>query len=141
MAEPLPPIVLTIETPATRDDAWAALTEPQQIAEWFTEASPLGDVGDLYRLDFGEGSIVEGVITLVEPGRRFAHTWVWTDAEPSPETIVTWSIEPSDTGGSRITLTHAGWAEAGVDMAIREDHEAYWSGYLEDLEAILAGRG
>lgn len=141
MAEPLPPIVLTIETPATRDDAWAALTEPQQIAEWFTEASPLGDVGDLYRLDFGEGSIVEGVITLVEPGRRFAHTWVWTDAEPSPETIVTWSIEPSDTGGSRITLTHAGWAEAGVDMAIREDHEAYWGGYLEDLEAILAGRG
>jgi len=140
MAEPLPPIVLTIETPATRDDAWAALTEPQQIAEWFTEASPLGDVGDVYRLDFGEGSIVEGVITLVEPGRRFAHTWVWTDAEPSPETLVTWSIEPSDTGGSRITLTHAGWAEAGVDMAIREDHEAYWSGYLEDLEAILAGR-
>ena len=139
MAEPLPPIILSIDTPATPDDAWAALTEPDRIAEWFTDASPLGDVGDAYRLDFGDGSVVEGVLTLLEPGHRFAHTWVWTDPDPSPETVVTWSIEPIVTGGSRIVLTHAGWAEAGVDEAIRDDHEAYWSGYLDDLEAILSG--
>jgi len=139
MAEPLPPIVLTIETPAPPDDVWAALTEPERIAEWFTDASPLGGVGDVYRLDFGDGSVVEGVLTQVEPGRRFAHTWVWADPEPSPETLVTWSVEPIGPGGSRITLTHAGWDEAGVDEATRDDHEAYWSGYLDDLEAILAG--
>jgi hypothetical protein len=53
--------------------------------------------------------------------------------------VVSWSIEPLDEGGSRVTLTHAGWAEAGADEAIRDDHEAYWSGYLDDLAAILAG--
>jgi uncharacterized protein YndB with AHSA1/START domain len=141
MAEPLPPIILTIDTPASADEAWAALTEPERIAEWFTDASPLGGVGDAYRLDFGDGSVVEGVVTLVESGQRFAHTWVWTDVEPSPETVVTWSIEPIAGGGSRITLTHGGWTEAGVDEATRDDHEAYWSGYLDDLEAILAGLG
>ncbi len=139
MAEPLPPIVMTIDTAASPDEVWAALTEPERIAEWFTEASPLGAVGDVYRLDFGDGSVVEGVVTQVEPGREFAHTWVWTDPEPSPETVVTWSIEPLAGGGTRITLTHGGWAEAGVDEATRDDHEAYWSGYLDDLEAILAG--
>lgn len=139
MAEPLPPIVLSIETPAAPDDAWAALTDPDRIVEWFTEASPLGAVGDRYRLDFGDGSIVEGVLRLVEPGRQFAHTWAWIDGEPSQETLVTWSIEPIDTGGSRITLAHSGWAEAGLDEATRDDHEAYWSGYLDDLEAILSG--
>ena len=78
------------------------------------------------------------MVTLLEPKRRFAHTWTWTDPDPTPATNVTWSIEPIVTG-SRITLTHAGWAEAGVDEATRDDHEAYWSGYLEDLEAILNG--
>ena len=68
MTEALPPIVLAIETPATPADAWAALTEPERIAEWFTDALPLGQVGDPYRLDFGDGSVVEGVVRLVEPG-------------------------------------------------------------------------
>lgn len=139
MVEPLPPIILTIETAAAPDDVWRTLTEPERVVDWFTDASPLGQAGDTYRLDFGDGSVVEGVITLVEPGQRFAHTWAWADAEPAHETLVTWSIEPITEGGTRITLTHGGWAEAGVDEATRDDHEAYWSGYLDDLEAILAG--
>ncbi len=51
MAEPLAPIMLTIETPASPADAWAALTEPERIAEWFTDASPLAAVGEPYRLE------------------------------------------------------------------------------------------
>jgi uncharacterized protein YndB with AHSA1/START domain len=137
--ETLPPIVLTIDTPATPTAAWAALTEPERIARWFTDAQPLGGVGDPYRLDFGDGSVVEGVVLLVEPGRRFSHTWAWADVEPRQETLVTWSVEPTDEGGSRVTLVHDGWAEAGVDDAARDDHEAYWSGYLDDLAAILGG--
>ena len=138
-AEPLPPIILTIDTPATAAEAWAALTEPEQIAEWFTDASALGDVGDPYRLDFGDGSVVEGIVTLVEPGRRFAHTWVWADVEPRQETLVTWSVEPMAEGGARVTLTHGGWAEAGLDETARNDHDGYWSGYLDDLAGILGG--
>lgn len=139
MAEPLPPIILTIETAAQPDVVWTTLTEPDRIAEWFTDASRLGGVGDVYRLDFGDGSVVEGVVTILEPGEQFGHTWRWADVDPSPETLVTWSVEPIAGGGTRITLTHAGWDEAGVDEATRDDHEAYWSGYLDDLEAILAG--
>ncbi len=136
MAERLPPIVLTIQTPASPDVAWAALTEPEGIAEWFTDASPLGSVGDAYRLNFGDGSVVEGVLRLVEPGRSFAHTWVWAEVEPVQETLVTWSIEPVE-GGTRVTLTHDGWAEAGLDETARNDHEGYWTGYLEDLTDVL----
>jgi len=138
--EPLPPIILTIQTPASPAAAWKALTEPERIAEWFTDASPLGGIGDAYRLDFGEGSVVEGVIRNVDEGRGFSHTWVWADAEPVQETLVTWSVEPAD-GGARITLTHDGWAEAGLDEAARDDHEAYWSGYLDDLVDILGEAG
>lgn len=136
MAEILPPIVLTVQTPASPDAAWAALTEPERVAEWFTDASALGAIGDAYRLDFGDGSVVEGVVRHLEPGRAFAHTWVWADVEPPQETLVTWRVEPAN-GGSRITLTHDGWADAGLDEAARDDHESYWSTYLDDLVDVL----
>jgi uncharacterized protein YndB with AHSA1/START domain len=131
------PIELSFETAAGPDVAWAYLTEPDHVAEWFTEALPVGSVGDPYRLDFGEGSVVEGIILELEPGRRFAHGWAWTDAEPRQPTRVTWRIEPLPGGGARIALTHDGWADAGADDALRDDHEAYWSGYLDDLRDLL----
>ena len=137
MTETLPPIVLEIETAVPAGDAWTALTDPARVAEWFTEATPLGDVGDPYRLDFGEGSVVSGTVRMVEPGRRFAHTWAWVDAEPRQETLVTWTVEPLADGGTRITLVHDGWSEAGADEATRDDHEGYWSGYLDDLAEVL----
>jgi uncharacterized protein YndB with AHSA1/START domain len=141
MTAAVPPIVLEIETAAQPPDAWAALTVPERIAEWFTDASPLGSVGTVYRLDFGDGSVVEGVVTELEPGRRFAHTWAWADAEPDQQTVVSWSVEPLAGGGSRVTLVHDGWTEAGLDASAREDHEGYWIGYLEDLAAILENAG
>ena len=51
-------------------------------------------------------------------------------------TLVSWTIEPRD-GGSRITLRHDGWDEAGLDVTARDDHAAYWAGYLQDLRDVL----
>jgi len=131
------PIRLVIRTPASPELAWVYLTDPDRVAEWFTEASPLGEVGSPYRLDFGEGSIVEGPVLEVVPGRRFAHGWAWLDEEPRQETVVRWEVTPLEDGGSEIELVHEGWAEAEADTAIRDDHEAYWSGYLDDLRDLL----
>lgn len=137
MVDTLPPIVLSIETAASAAEAWAALTEPERIADWFTGASALGEVGTEYRLDFGDGSVVQGIITELDTGRRFAHTWAWAETDRRQETAVTWTVEPLPGAGARITLVHDGWAEAGLDASARDDHEGYWSGYLDDLAAIL----
>ena len=139
MTDSLAPIVIEIETAATPAEAWAALTEPERIADWFTDASPLGAVGSEYRLNFGDGSVVEGVVTVLEPGHRFAHTWAWADGngEVRQETLVSWVVEPVPGGGTRITLVHDGWANAGLDETARDDHEGYWVGYLDDLTAVL----
>ena len=138
--EPPSPIDLMVETDVAPDRVWAALTEPRLVAEWLTDASPVGRIGDPYRLDFGDGSVVEGVVTELEPGRRFAYTWMWSGAEPHEETLVAWSVERRDGGGSTIRLVHDGWGEAGLDESARDDHEGYWTGYLEDLAAVLAER-
>jgi uncharacterized protein YndB with AHSA1/START domain len=131
------PIQLVVESGASPDLAWAFLTEPEHVAEWLTDAIPVGAVGETYRLDFGDGSVVEGPIVALEPGRMFAHVWAWTDPEPSEPTLVRWRVEPLPGGGSRIELVHEGWTEADADTALRDDHEAYWSGYLDDLRDLL----
>ena len=141
MIETLPPIVLEIETPASADAAWAALTEPERVAEWFTDATPVGAVGDRYRLDFGDGSVVEGVIREVEPGRRFAHTWAGRTPTRRQETLVAWSVEPLP---ERRRAGHRSSTTAGPRRAPMRPPETttrrYWSGYLDDLAEILAER-
>lgn len=134
---PVTPIRLTIRTSASAQRAWDYLVNPERVAEWFTSASPVGAIGDPYRLDFGEGSVVEGIIVALEPGRRFAHRWAWIDAEPRQETLVTWTVSALEPAGSEIELLHDGWGEAGADDAQRDDHEGYWSGYLDDLHDLL----
>ena len=132
------PIELSVETPADVELAWEAVTDPDHVAEWFTGASPVGRPGDEYRLDFGDSAVV-GTIVEVDPGRRFAHTWLWEGAEPEDETLVTWRVDPLPAGGARILLEHSGWPATTADDTSREDHLGYWTAYLEDLAALLGG--
>jgi uncharacterized protein YndB with AHSA1/START domain len=132
------PIQLAIETPADPETAWLAITDPDRIAEWLTDASPLGVPGDPYRLDFGDGAVA-GVVLRVEPGRSFAHTWSWEGAEPDQATIVEWTVEALPAAGSRVRLDHGGWPETTADDSSRDEHLRYWESYLEDLAALLAG--
>lgn len=134
---PIPPIELTIRTSVPAGTAWLAITDPDRIALWFTEATPLGEPGTPYRLDFGDGSVVAGTVTLLEPGSRFGHTWAWEADAPGEATRVEWRVDALPDGGSQITVIHDGWEEAGANAAARDDHESYWSGYLDDLRDIL----
>lgn len=133
----VPPIDIAIETAADPSAAWLAISEPGRITEWFTDASPLGEVGAPYRLDFGDGSVVSGELLAIEPGAGFSHTWAWEGAEPGTATRVAWSVEALPGGGSRIRLVHDGWDEAGAGRSDRDDHEEYWTGYLDDLRDML----
>lgn len=130
------PIVIVRETPATPARAWSALTEPEIVERWFTVAVPIVGIGSAYRLDFGD-SAASGIVTELVPGRRFAYTWSWEDAEPRQETLVSWEIEPLDEG-CRVTLRHEGWTAAGADEHARDDHARYWDGYLDDLADLLS---
>jgi len=135
----VPPIVIEIETAVDAGRAWRAVTEPAEVAEWFADVTPAGPAGSPYRVDFGDGSAIEGSVRALDPGRRLAYTWHWTDDEAGPTTLVTWAVEPAGEGRARVRLTHDGWLEAGSDRATRDDHAAYWEDYLTGLSEVLTG--
>jgi len=112
---PVAPIRLVIRAPVPAEVAWAYVTDPDRVEEWFTAASPVGAVGESYVLDFGEGSVVQGAIVELEPGRRFAHRWAWLDAEPGQETLVTWVVRPLEDGGAEIELRRFFRQSRGID--------------------------
>ena len=130
------PIRLGFETSSPPMRAWSFITDTNLVRQWFADVTPVGDVGSPYRIDF-DGTFVDGRVLLVAPGRRFDYEWAWLGDEPRCPTRVSWQVVPLTDGGARIELLHDGWAEAGKDDATRDDHEAYWSGYLDDLQAIL----
>jgi len=131
------PIILTVSSAARPAAAWRAVTDPAQVSRWFADASPLGEVGSRYAIDFGDGSQIDGAVVDLDPGRRFAHTWHWAGDEPVAVTRVAWDVESGVGGGSRITLQHDGWTEAAGGSTARDDHAGYWRDYLDGLAALL----
>lgn len=130
------PIVIARETAASPAVTWRAVTDPEIVMQWFTDATPATGVGAPFRLDFGDSEVI-GVVTALDPPRTLGYTWAWKGHLPAQETLVTWTVEPAEGGGSRVTLTHGGWTAAGADASTRDDHAEYWEDYLDQLVELL----
>jgi uncharacterized protein YndB with AHSA1/START domain len=96
-----------IVLPATRDEVWEALTEPDRLADWFAndvdfDLRPGGGVS--FRWSNGEER--HATVTEVEPERRLAFEWD-DDGE------VEFTLE-DDVGGTRLTVveTTPAWSTA-----------------------------
>lgn len=94
------------EYPVSPDELWRAVTEPEQLDEWFgghvdwepTPGAPFTFVED-------DGARWSGVVTHVDPGRSLRFTW-WPDDDPHDASTVGFEIdETPDGAGLRITET------------------------------------
>ena len=65
-----------IVLPATREEVWAALTNPAELESWFANDVTLElRRGGEARFRWGNGESRHGVVTEVEPGERLAFEW------------------------------------------------------------------
>jgi uncharacterized protein YndB with AHSA1/START domain len=93
--------------PETRDDVWEALTDPEQLEEWFAndvelDVRPGGD--GVFRWDDGDER--HATVLVVEPGTRLVLDWD-DDGE------VEFTLE-DDAAGTRLTVveTTPAWSTA-----------------------------
>jgi uncharacterized protein YndB with AHSA1/START domain len=96
-----------IVLPADRDEVWEALTNPDELAEWFAndvelDLRPGG--GAIFRWSNGEER--RATVTEVEPGERLAFEW-----EDDGEVAFTLA---DDDGGTLLTVeeTAPAWTTA-----------------------------
>ena len=123
----------TVSANVPTEVAWDAITDPAQVAEWFTSVTTLGSVGDPYVVDFGDAT-VRGVVQERGP-RAFSYTWRWV-ADDGPTTVVQWTVAEGD-GECLITLRHDGWPDDSDGRRMRDDHAGYWDDYLNRLRDYL----
>jgi uncharacterized protein YndB with AHSA1/START domain len=110
------------EYPHSVEKLWHALTEPGLVPLWTSTGrggTPEGFapvVGNHFRFIGkpvpGWDGVVDCEVLEVEPLSMLRHTWKGDEHEPS---IVTWRIEPTETG-SRLIYDHTGFS--GVDGLI-----------------------
>ena len=113
------------------DKVWQALTVPERIGDWLTDADVELKVGGLFRLRFPTHDYaMEGRIVELDPPRRIA--WTWPD-EKHPDSIVRWELSP-DGAGCRLILT-----QTGLRRPELPDVAAGWHAHLEGLPGAADG--
>jgi len=134
---------------APRERVFDAWTNPDVLREWWA-AMPTMSPGEIdvdlreggrYRMqmvaDTGDVHTVVGEYKEVRRPERLAYTWTWESNEDamtgSADTLVEVDFA-DDAGGTRVTLTHSGFANA--EIAGMHDHG--WNGTFDSLERYFA---
>jgi len=134
-----------IEIKATPKVVFKAISNPEDLIEWFPDSATLEQkIGGKFKLSFLKDSkkpkmkmdrdfINEGRVLEIIPGKKLAHTWHWTELPDFPETTVTWELEPFGDNMTRLTLTHVGFTGKEKGPASMEEHIKGWSFFLNEL--------
>jgi uncharacterized protein YndB with AHSA1/START domain len=134
---------ITIDAPASK--IYAALTDPNQLTQWWgsddryrtTAMEADVRVGGRWRTigkdADGRDFAVEGVYRVVQPPHLLEFTWKhdWEGADSS-ETLVRYELI-EDGGSTLLRVTHSGFQSEKS----RDDHDRGWTQVLTWLEAYV----
>ena len=142
-------IIAEIDIAAPPSRVFAALTDPEQLQRWFTDAScPVkfwrmdAHLGGSYSYATEKSNFVvngvdefkcHGEITEIDPPRLLVYTWFgnW-HLDPPKETVVRWELTPT-VSGTHVKVTHGGLAQ---EPEARKDYSGGWAGVVEKLKAF-----
>lgn len=139
------PQVLAVERSiwidASRERVWQAITDPAQIAQWFSPGTEwrgsglrVGGTLSVYDPETDSEMYVQ-VIDAVDAPRRFV-----TRTQDEPAHVTIWTLNEED-GGTRLTLTYTGY-ENEPDDARHNNMEQNAFGFgmmMENLKAVIEG--
>ena len=130
---------------APRERVWRAITDPEQVEQWFSPGTPwklsalqVGGKLSVYNPDTDTDMYIH-ILEIVDPPHQLA---MRTEPEP-PDTprVTTWTLE-EENGGTRVTVTESGFERMPDDIRQkRMDEDGMGFGMLlENLKAYVDGR-
>ena len=129
------PVVIERIIAAPPDEAFDLLTQPERLRRWQALSASVDlRVGGDYRYTIVPGSIAEGTITEIDPGRRLRLSWGWhgSDDVPPGDSDLVIELEPVD-AGTLVRFRHA-----GLDEEQAAGHREGWEHYGDRLAAAAA---
>jgi len=135
---------ITVDAPKKR--VFAAISDPEQIIQWFPDAvEGKLEAGEQPVFDFGEYGKNQVYIEAVEPDDYFAYRWIpgsnhfMGDARTQSNTLVEFRLEETETG-TKVTLTESGFASLSYENAAERlsDNNGGWDYMMERLSKLFA---
>lgn len=131
----------TIWIAAPVERVWRAISDPEQITQWFSPGTQWRSTGthvgarlSVYNPEMDTDMYVQ-ILETYDPPHRLA-----TRTEDEPSYLTTWTLE-SENGGTRLFLTYSGYEGAAEDARHNEiEQNAFGFGMmLENLKAVVEG--
>jgi uncharacterized protein YndB with AHSA1/START domain len=136
--EPIPDEIrkeLTIQV--TRQQVWAALTEPEQLKRWFPTKDAVVDLrpgGQIY-LEWDDNDAT-GIFDEIDPPNRLVFRW-HPAGDDHPSTSVEFTLVDADDGAATLlTVVERGFAQLPPD--VRDGNVEGWTSELQELVDYLA---
>jgi uncharacterized protein YndB with AHSA1/START domain len=121
---------------------WRALTDPDLLAKWIMANDMQPVVGHSFTFRAEPTPWWDGIVRCevleLEPHKRLRYSWR-SGPEPSPlDTVVTWTLTPTPSGGTRLGLEHSGFLPANA-FAFDGASQGWRHMVGERLGEVLAG--
>ena len=135
----------TIEIDASPEVVFKAISDPEELTNWFPDAAILEPrSGGKFKFSFYKDSdrrskkmdqdfFPEGKVLEFAPNKKLAYTWQHKNIPDFPETVVTWELEQLSKNKTRLTLTHSGFTGKEGDQKSAKEHSQVWSYFLGEL--------
>ncbi|HIW91263.1 MAG TPA: SRPBCC domain-containing protein [Candidatus Corynebacterium avicola] len=90
--------------PASSKRIWEALTNPEELNQWFMATDFQLEVGHDFTIDTGQWGTTDCTVLEIIPEELLRYTW----RNPPLDTVVTWKLIPEG-DGTRVLVEHAGF--------------------------------
>jgi uncharacterized protein YndB with AHSA1/START domain len=102
----------TIVIDATPDVVFKALTDEQELTQWFPNQAVLearvdGAMEFRFERPDGERHTIQGRVIEIIPNKKLSYSWNMVGGS-DPDSLVIWTLEPVDGGKTQVTLVHSG---------------------------------
>jgi uncharacterized protein YndB with AHSA1/START domain len=112
-----PMIERRMTLPASTEEVWKALTDPEILSSWFEadvqwELTPGGDIAVID----GNGNGHTGIVKTVTEGSELQFEW-WPDENDHQVSEVTYTLEPTEADQTLLTVTERPVPDAQMSAA------------------------
>ena len=131
-------VVVEREIPFPPEKIWRALTQPHLIEEWLMKNDFKPVVGHSFNLRGDWGGVLDCEVLAVEPNKTLSYTWNFDDAANGLESVVTWTLTPTNSG------THLRMEQSGFRADQQQAYQGArfgWQKFFSALEQVLARPG
>ena len=129
------------------DQVWRALTEPELLGAWLMANDIKPQVGHPFTFHSqpmpGWDGIVHCKVLEVAPHRRLVYSWRGGSQKPDGSghelnTTVTWTLAPTQSGGTKLRLEHSGFEPGSLALKIMGQG---WTGKIaQRISVVLKDR-